>query len=44
VRISPSAAAMDAERKKKKLLTFGRPQVDRDLQQELLLPPLPTLK
>jgi len=29
---------------KKKLLTFGRPQVGRNLQQEMHLPPLPTLK
>jgi len=30
--------------KGKQLLTFGKPQVSKDLQQEMPLPPLPTLK
>jgi len=29
---------------RKELLTFGKPQVDRDLQQEMPSPPLPALK
>jgi len=36
VRISSSAADMDAETKEKNLLTLGRPQVGRDLQQDTL--------
>jgi len=31
-------------RNEEELLTFRRPQVDRDLQQEMPLPALPTLK
>jgi len=42
MRTSPNAAATDT--KEKELLTFERPQADRDLQQEMLSPPLPTLK
>ena len=30
--------------KQKKLPTFRRPQIGRDLQHEMLSPPLPTLK
>jgi len=45
MRTSSSAAATDAEMKKKKeLLTFGRCHVHRDLQQDIPSPPLPTLK
>jgi len=40
--MSPKAFTTDSEMKE--LLTFGRPQVERDLQQEIPSPPLPTLK
>ena len=33
---SPNAAAKDTEKKGEKLLTLGRPQVGRDLQQDTL--------
>jgi len=35
-RINPSAAAIDTKTKEKKLLTFRRPHIDRDLQQDIL--------
>ena len=42
--MSPNAAATAANNVEKELLTFGRPQVGRDLQPEMPSPPLPTLK
>ena len=36
MRINPNAAAMDAETKEEKLLTFGKSQVGRDLHQDTL--------
>jgi len=39
-RTSPNAAAADTETKKLKLLTFGRPQVHRDLPQDTLTSPV----
>jgi len=36
MKTNPNAAAIDAEMKEKKLLTFRRPQVGRDLQQDAL--------
>ena len=36
MRTSPNAAAVDAETKEEKLLTFGRPPVGKDLQQDTL--------
>ena len=41
MRTCSNAAAMDAETK---WLTLKRPQVGKDLQQEMSSPPLPTLK
>lgn len=42
-RTNPNAV-IDTETKEEKLLTSGRPQVGRDLQHEMPLPSLPTLK
>lgn len=44
VSISPNAAAVDTETKEKWLVTLGRPQVGRDLLQEMFSPTLTTLK
>jgi len=35
-RINPSAAAIETKTKEKKLLTFRRPHIDRNLQQDIL--------
>jgi len=42
--MSPNAAVRNAELKEKELLTAKRSQVDRNLQQKMPSPPLPTLK
>jgi len=36
MRTSPNAAAIDTEMKEKNLLTFGRPQIGKDLQENIL--------
>jgi len=40
----PKCSSHRCRNEGKELLTFGRPQVGRDLQQEMPSPPLPTLK
>jgi len=36
MRTNPNAAIVDTERKEENLLTLGKPQVGRDLQQDIL--------
>jgi len=40
----PKCSSHTCKNEQKELLTFGRPQVGRDLQQEMPSPPLPALK